>query len=95
MKPVLAFESGTLTLSGLEREALPGQAARLFRSDDRTRNLRARACDYAPAVIALQEAGVEIDDRARAFSPIEDLALAVKLIPRPHQIGRASCRERV
>lgn len=85
MKPVLAFESGTLTLSGLEREALPGPAARLFRSDDRTRNLRARACDYAPAVLALQAAGVEIDDRARAFSPVEDLALAVKLIPRPHQ----------
>jgi len=85
MKPVLAFESGTLTLSGLAREALPEPAARFFRDDDRTGNLRARACDYASAAIALQKAGIDIDDRARAFSPVEDLKLAVKLVPRPHQ----------
>ncbi len=85
MKAVLAFEAGTLTLTGMDRHGLPGALSRLFRSDERTRNLRARACDYATIILAFQEAGVKVEDRARAFAPIEDLSLAVELIPRPHQ----------
>ena len=85
MKPVLSFEAGTLALSGVSRDALPDKLLRLFRYDDRTRNFRGRGCDYAPIVIAFQESGIEIDDRARAFAPIEDLSLAVELVPRPHQ----------
>ena len=80
----LSFDAGTLTLDGFE-DGVPESLRSLLRYDDRTRNWRARACDYASLVIAMQTAKVSFVDRARAFAPLEDLALAVELIPRPHQ----------
>ena len=45
MEPILEFDSGTVTLTGAAPESLPAGAARLLRNDERTRNLRVRACD--------------------------------------------------
>ena len=85
MNPVLSFEAGTLTLSGMDAAELPGALRRFLRFDERTRNCRGRGCDYASIVIALQQAGIAFEDRARAFTPVEDLSLAVELVPRAHQ----------
>ena len=85
MKPILAFEAGTLTLSGMDTAELPEQLRRFLRFDERTRNFRGRGCDYASIVFGLQGAGIAFRDAARAFAPLEDLALAVELVPRPHQ----------
>ena len=85
MEPILEFDSGTVTLTGAAPESLPAGAARLLRNDERTRNLRGRACDYADIVIALQMAKFPFVDKARSFAPLDDLKLAVELIPRPHQ----------
>lgn len=98
MKPLLLFEAGTLTLSGMDRAELPERLHRLFRYDGRTGNFRGRGCDYAETVLAFLESGIEIEDRARAFAPIKELSLAVRLVPRPHQTTAfnawrsASCR---
>ena len=85
MDPVLSFEGGTLTLNELPVENLPPGAGRFLKIDPRTGNLRGRACDYAPLVIALQQAGMHFQDHARAFAPIEDLSLKTPLELRPHQ----------
>src|SRR5574344_1145751 len=85
MKPTLEFDAGTIVLEGAELSGLPDAARKLLRPDGRTANLRGRACDYAELVIALRTAKLPFDDRAKQFAPIEDLRLAVTLIPRPHQ----------
>ncbi len=84
MTPTLTFEAGTLGFTGIEPPELPDKLRRLLRFDERSGCYRARACDYAPLVLALQEAKIEFKDSARAFAPIE-VALAVDLVPRPHQ----------
>lgn len=85
MSMVLNFDAGTLVLDGADSGSLPGAALRLLKNDTRSGNLRARACDYAELVIALREAKLPFEDKARKFSPLEHLTLAVSLIPRPHQ----------
>ncbi len=81
----LDFDAGTLVLDGLPEREMTPEVRKLVRSDDRVRAFRVRACDYAALVLALQASGIELEDRARKFAPLDDLALAVELIPRPHQ----------
>ncbi len=81
----LDFEAGTLALNGVGREELPEEVRLFFRYDDRTQSWRARGCDYAPVVLALQRLHFPVQDRARAFTPLEELSLVTELIPRPHQ----------
>ena len=44
MKPILAFEAGTLTLSGMDTAELPEQLRRFLRLDERPRNYRGSGC---------------------------------------------------
>ncbi len=81
----LEFEAGTLVLDGVPELEMAPAVRKLVRPDDRVRAFRARACDYAALVIALQASGVKLEDRARRFTSLDDLSLAVELIPRPHQ----------
>jgi superfamily II DNA or RNA helicase len=77
----LAFSSGTLELRGLPREtALP----LAFAWDERTASFRAPANVYADAVLHLRRAGVDFDDRARAYDELATGAIAVRE-PRPYQ----------
>ena len=63
----LSFDAGTLTLDGFEA-GVPESLRPLLRYDERTRNWRARACDYASLVITMQTAKVSFVDRARAYA---------------------------
>lgn len=82
--PLLAFDNGTLTLNAAQ-ELLPPDAAALLRPDPRTQTLRGRGCDYAEIVMALRRGGCVFTDAARDYTPLNDLALAEKITPRPHQ----------
>ena len=54
----LVFSAGTLTIGGASREELPAAAAECCRSDPRTGELRARACDYAKIALEIGRAHV-------------------------------------
>ncbi len=84
MTPELLFDAGTLRLDGLAPERVPDALRELLRYDERTRTLRARACDYAPLVLNLALAGIKVGDRARAFAPLP-LQPVRWLQPRSHQ----------
>ncbi len=84
MTPELIFEGGTLRLDRFMPEALPEDLQALLRYDERSKVLRARACDYAPIVLGMRAAGIHLEDRARAFDVLE--TTPVKWFePRPHQ----------
>ncbi|MDD3885811.1 MAG: DEAD/DEAH box helicase family protein [Victivallaceae bacterium] len=85
MTPVLAFDAGSITLSGAELTGLPTETLKLFSADPRTGGLRARGCDYAAAVMSMRLGGIKFIDQARNYAPLTDLALAKELTPRPHQ----------
>ena len=78
----LAFDLGTLTLSG-GSDALPEELAAFFTADPRSGTLRARACDYAEIFLRMRKNGADFIDRARDFSPLELPDPGLKL--RPHQ----------
>ncbi len=81
----LQFCAGTLMLDNPAAVVLPTAAAVFFRPDQRTGNLRARGCDYAGIVLALRMAGINFQDEARQFRPLDQLKLRVPIRPRPHQ----------
>ncbi len=85
MDSVLAFDSGTITLTGASWDSLPAEVALLLREDPRTQNLRGRACDYAKIATGLRKANFPFNDVAKGFAPLPELRLVQKLIPRPHQ----------
>ena len=78
----LAFDLGTLTLSGGSDE-LPEELAAFFTADPRSGTLRARACDYAEIFLRMRKSGLDFLDRARNFSPLELSDPGLSL--RPHQ----------
>ena len=83
-EPTVCFENGVLRLENCHPDQLPEAAARLIRRDPRGNVYRARACDYAPLLLEMMVSGIRVQDRAKAFAPI-DLELKKTLIPRPHQ----------
>jgi superfamily II DNA or RNA helicase len=78
----LHFVAGTLELRGLPQgePALPAVCV----WDARTRSYRAPGCEYAPLVLALREAGIEVEDQARAYTELE-FSARVQREPRPFQ----------
>ena len=72
---ILSFDSGTLIFSGADYCTLPAAAARFLKHDSRINTLRGRACDYASIVLGLRSAGYDFLDKARDFSPLEELTL--------------------
>ncbi|MBO5668222.1 MAG: DEAD/DEAH box helicase family protein [Lentisphaeria bacterium] len=79
----LDFQSGTLNISGVK--SLPPDIAKYTLPDERSGTFRAKACYYAPLVLALRQAQIAFTDRARNYPLLPQLALTGKLIPRPHQ----------
>ena len=79
----IAFQNGTLTISGITE--LPECLASLAQSDPRSGIFRARACDYAAIIIALRSAGIPFDDTARNYSVLDDLQWQKNITPHPHQ----------
>ena len=69
----LAFHSGTLTLSGAVE--LPDALEGLALSDPRSGIFRARACDYAPIVMALLRHRIPFVDHAKNYAPLPELRL--------------------
>lgn len=80
--PSLHFVAGTLELRGLP-EAFAGLPESTT-WDPRSACFRAPACAYAPLVLALKELGLELEDRARAYTEL-DFGLRVQREPRPFQ----------
>jgi superfamily II DNA or RNA helicase len=77
----LRFRSGTLELSGAEKTAaVPGP----LQWDARSGVFRAPALAYAEVVLALRRLELKYDDRARAYSELEQ-GLVVRREPRPFQ----------
>ena len=79
----LEFNSGTLVLSGVDR--LPQVIEKLAVFDERTSLFRARACDYAPIVMALLREKIPFADNARNYQKLENLTMREKITPRHHQ----------
>ena len=79
----LAFHAGTLTLSGTS--SLPPEAAKFFTFDERCSLFRAKAADYAPAVMALLRAKIPFEDQARDYEKLSSFTIREKITPRPHQ----------
>ncbi len=79
----LSFAQGTLEVRGLSRDdpACPPTVT----WDSRSACHRARACDYASVVLALRDAGVALEDSARAYEALE-LHACVYRKPRPYQL---------
>ncbi|WP_324662995.1 DEAD/DEAH box helicase family protein [Haloarcula sediminis] len=69
----LTFEEGTVRLSGTVPAGLPG-----VERDDRSKSARAPACRYADLLAALDERGVDYDDRVLDTEPV-DLATTYEL----------------
>ncbi|MBQ7208069.1 MAG: DEAD/DEAH box helicase family protein [Lentisphaeria bacterium] len=81
----LLFQAGTLGFDGLPPGGPPEVLLPFVKADPRTGTFRARACDYAEIVISLCRAGIPFEDRAKDFSPVDDLELREKITLRPHQ----------
>lgn len=79
----LAFQSGTLVISGLAE--LPPCLSGLAQLDPRSGIFRARACDYAAVVMALRAANIPFHDAARNYRKLDDLTWRTKITPHPHQ----------
>ena len=82
----LSFRGGTLLLKGLPKDAALVLERGLERLawDEREAVFRAPAADYAPIVMALRQAGVEVTDTARKYETLT-LAPRVKKEPFPFQ----------
>ena len=80
----LEFSAGTLELSGGRREELDAVVGEMCSWDTRTRRFRAAARVYAPLLRALLKAGLEVDDKVRAYVELE-LSLRAARTPRPYQ----------
>lgn len=78
----LRFEGGTLLLRGVARD--DARVPPCFRWDARADAHRAEAIDYAAAILAFRTAGLEVDDRARAYATLEAGA-RIHREPRPYQ----------
>ncbi len=78
----LSFAQGTLEVRGLSRE--DPTCPHTVTWDSRSGCHRARACDYASIVLALRDAGADVEDRARAYQTLE-LRPCVHRKPRPYQ----------
>lgn len=78
----LHFVAGTLELRGLEKSqpSLPDSC----QWDNRSACFRAPACDYAQLVLALRDAGIEVQDEARRYEQLDYGARAHRE-PRPFQ----------
>ncbi|MBE6384834.1 MAG: DEAD/DEAH box helicase [Lentisphaerae bacterium] len=81
----LEFFSGTLELSCGKEESFPECLEHIFKYDPRTRNYRARGCDYAAAVIELRMNRIPFTDLAADYAFDGDWTLKEKITPRPHQ----------
>ena len=79
----LEFQSGTLTLHGTDQ--LPQGLEKYFSFDPRSSLFRGRACDYAPAVMALLRNKIPFEDKARNYEKLTLFAVREKITPRPHQ----------
>ena len=79
----LNFHAGTITLTGIS--SLPPELEQIFSFDERCSLFRARACDYAPAVMALLRAKIPFEDKARDYEKLADFTVREKITPRPHQ----------
>lgn len=79
----LEFQAGTLTLSGINQ--LPPGLEKYFSFDPRCSFFRGRACDYAPAVMALLRNRIPFEDKARDYEKLSTFAVREKITPRPHQ----------
>ncbi len=79
--PTLSYDRGTLILHPPPR----GKAWLDFATwDDRVERFRIPAMQYRNLVLALREAGTELDDRAKAFCEVE-LIPKLEMEPYPHQ----------
>lgn len=78
----LHFVAGTLELRGLEKDqkGLP----ELCTWDPRSACFRLPACGYAPLILALRDQGVEVEDEARRYQPL-DYGVRAHREPRPFQ----------
>jgi superfamily II DNA or RNA helicase len=82
MVTTLAFQAGTLELSGVPAGVMLPESCC---EDERTRRLRAPAMAYAEVVLALRRARVEYVDEARAYVELEP-KLGIHREPRPFQV---------
>ncbi len=79
---VLAFQNGTLTLSGDEN--IPETLKKWLTFDPRSGIFRGRACDYAEIVMELLRKQIPFHDAARNYNVLE-LRQHSPITPRPHQ----------
>ena len=79
----LQFQHGTIAISGIAE--LPDFLTDLVKPDPRSGNFRARACDYAPIVLALLKNSVPFSDQVRDYAPLHELQQHAAITPRPHQ----------
>ncbi len=79
------FSAGSLVFRNWRPECI----AEAWRSrviyDERIDAWRARAIDYGPLLLELRAAGIDIEDRARAFAPL-DIELRSAFPPRDYQL---------
>jgi len=85
-KTSVEFSAGTLILRDFAPESLPEPLRDRVKFDDRAGAWRARACDYGPLLLALRDAGIECEDRARGFAAV-DLELKSDFPPRAYQLS--------
>ena len=83
LKAKIEFNAGTLLVSG-DQEALDS-VIHLLRWDERVNLNRAQASDYAPLMRSFHSLGVEVDDKAKAFSQL-DLKIYEGHHPMRHQV---------
>ncbi len=78
----VSFALGTIEISGLpeDTDLLPEGC----RWDERSSSHRAEAVDYAEVILALRDAGVRYEDRARAYDTLRT-GLRTTRTPRPYQ----------
>jgi superfamily II DNA or RNA helicase len=87
---LLTFRSGTLELSGAERdESVPAPLT----WDARSGLFRAPALAYAEVVLGLRKQGLAYEDRARAYPELTQ-GLVVRREPRPFQIEALAAWEK-
>lgn len=77
----IRFHAGSLVVDGLPDELLPPD----FRLDDRVGLPRGPAWRYPELVIAAKARGIELEDEARRYAALEDLALLTERTHRPYQ----------
>ena len=76
------FNLGTLSIEGNESDLHSIRDKIVF--DERTKNYRAKACDYAEIILSLRKNNISHDDKAKSFNPI-DILLQSQIQPRNYQ----------